>query len=78
MPSQLPPAAQSARPAIDPIFVSVDDAAKVLALSPWTIYQLLDAKAIRSVRHGRRRLVDVASMREYAATLPTHREGESA
>ena len=78
MPAELPPVAQSTRPAIDPIFVSVDDAAKVLALSPWSVYQLLDSEEIRSVYRGRRRLVDVASLREYAAGLPTDRQGESA
>lgn len=56
---------------IEPIFVSVKDAAKALGLSTWSMYQLLDAKAVESQYHGRRRLVSVTSLREYAASLPT-------
>lgn len=58
---------------VDPIFLSVKAAAQMLALSPWTCYQLLEAKAIASVYQGRRRLVVLASLREYAANLPTLR-----
>lgn len=56
---------------IAPIFVSVKQAAQMLAISPWSCYQLLDAQAIDSRYQGRRRLVDVASLREYARNLPT-------
>lgn len=58
---------------IEPIFVSVKDAAKILGgISPWSVYQLLDAGAIKSQYHGRRRLVVVDSLREYAKALPTY------
>lgn len=57
---------------IEPIFVSVKDAAKILGgISPWSVYQLLDDNKIASQYHGRRRLVLVESLREYARTLPT-------
>lgn len=54
---------------LEPIFVSVKQAAQMLAISPWSCYQLLDANAIDSRYHGRRRLVSVASIREYAEGL---------
>jgi hypothetical protein len=57
-----------------PIFVSVAQAAKMLAISPWSCYQLLDAQEIKSQYKGRRRLVDVESLREYAKNLPTFPE----
>lgn len=60
---------------VEPIFVSVKDAAKVLGISLWAMYQLLDdeARPIDSRYKGSRRLVSVASLREYAANLPTDR-----
>jgi excisionase family DNA binding protein len=58
---------------IEPIFVSVKEAARLLAVSTWTIHQLIHAEdpAIESALHGRRRLVSVESLRAYAATLPS-------
>lgn len=56
---------------IDPIFVSVKQAADALGLTPWSVYKLLDKQAIESQYHGRRRLVVVKSLRDYAAGLPT-------
>lgn len=56
---------------LEPIFVSVKDAAKILGgISPWSVYELLNAGKIKSQYHGRRRLVNVASLREYAEALP--------
>jgi hypothetical protein len=60
---------------ITPIFVSVKQAADMLALSPWSMYQLLDAGSVKSQYKGRRRLVNVASLREYAESLPTEPTG---
>lgn len=61
-------------PNVEPIFVSVKDAARILSLSPWAVYQLLDKPAdkpaIDSQYQGRRRLVRLASVREYADNLP--------
>lgn len=56
---------------ITPIFVSVKEAARMLSLTPWSVYKLLDEQAIKSQYHGRRRLVSVKSLEEYAANLPT-------
>lgn len=72
------PAAQSeAEGELTPIFVSVKQAAHMLAISPWSCYQLLDSGAIESRYQGRRRLVLVASLRRYAAGLPTAPEAAS-
>lgn len=55
---------------LEPIYVSVKEAATMLSISPWSCYQLLDAQAIDSRYHGRRRLVSVTSLRAYAEGLP--------
>jgi excisionase family DNA binding protein len=60
------------------ITVSVKDAALMTGLSRWTIYQLLDKQAVRSVYQGSRRLVVVDSLREYVENLPTERPEVSA
>jgi excisionase family DNA binding protein len=53
-----------------PIFVTVKQAADMLAISPWSMYQLLDDGSVDARYMGRRRLVSVASLREYAEGLP--------
>lgn len=63
---------------ITPIFVSVKDAAQMLGLTTWSVYKLLDEQKIKSQYHGRRRLVAVESLREYAESLPTTPPAESA
>lgn len=57
-------------PTMEPIFVSVKQAAQILGLSMWVVRQLLKDGAIDSRYQGRRRLVSVESLREYAAALP--------
>lgn len=59
---------------IDPIFVSVKQAAQALNISSWVCYQLLDERKIDSRYQGRRRLVSVESLREYAKSLPEYPE----
>ena len=59
---------------VAPIFVSVKEAAQILGLTTWSVYQLLDQQAIKSQYHGRRRLVRVDSLTEYADNLPTYPE----
>lgn len=54
----------------DALFVSVKEAARILGLSTWSIYQKLDAQEIASRYDGRKRLVVMESLREYAAGLP--------
>jgi hypothetical protein len=56
---------------IGPIFVSVQQAAEAMNIAPWSMYKLLDSGAIESRYQGRRRLVLVESLYEYARNLPT-------
>ena len=58
---------------LDPILVSVKDAAGALGITTWSIYQLLRENKIDSRYHGKRRLIVVESLREYAAKLPTEK-----
>lgn len=64
---------------IDPIFVSVKDAAAALGVSTWQMYQLLDDedRPIESRYVGRRRFVVVESLRRFADNLPTERPGKA-
>lgn len=68
--SGLPPSEGS----LSPIFVSVKEAARALGISPWSMYQLLDEQKVDSRYQGRRRLVVVESLRQYAENLPTYPE----
>jgi hypothetical protein len=63
---------------VSPIFVSVKDAARILAISDWSMYALLDEGLVESRYFGRRRLVVLPSLRAYAETLPTSPNEESA
>lgn len=65
----------SADAGIDPIFISVKQAAEALNVTPFSVYQILDTQKIKSQYFGRRRLVDVESLREYAKNLPIYPSG---
>lgn len=54
----------------EPLLITVKDAAEKLSLTPWSVYRLLDEKAIDSVYQGRRRYVVMASLHEYIESLP--------
>lgn len=56
----------------EPIFVSVKEAARLLNLTTWYVYKLLDERAIESKYAGKRRLVFKESVRAYAAGLPDY------
>jgi len=56
---------------IDPIYISIKEAADALGVNPMTIYRLCDKQLIENRYQGRKRLVSVESLREYAADLPT-------
>ena len=60
-------------PEQDPIYVSVKEAARILGVSSWLMYQRLDDQAIESRYEGRRRLVDFQSLKAYAGDLPSAR-----
>lgn len=56
---------------LEPLFVTVKEAARLLGVSSWTLYQRLDQQAIESQYEGRKRLVSYPSLKAYAAGLPT-------
>jgi excisionase family DNA binding protein len=59
---------------IEPIFVSVQEAADALNVTRWQMYKLAKDGQVTSKLLGRRRLVSVDSLRAYADALPTDRE----
>jgi len=52
---------------IEPLLVRVEEAARMLSLSRSTIYEMLDAGELVSVRRGSARRVPVAALREWVA-----------
>lgn len=59
----------------DPIFISVKQAAAMLGITPWSVWQILGDPdcPIDSRYFGKRRLVSVESLRRYAESLPKER-----
>lgn len=56
-----------AEPAVEPLLVRVEEAARILSLSRSTIYELMDAGELPSVRHGAARRIPVAALRAWVA-----------
>lgn len=56
--------------ALEPILVSVPEAARMLSVCRATFYKLLETGDVRAVKHGRRTLIPVTALRAYAASLP--------
>jgi len=54
----------------DPIFVSVNDAKRLLSLGHTRIYQLMKSGQIDRVKHGGKTLIPYASLVRFAASLP--------
>ncbi|WP_260482373.1 helix-turn-helix domain-containing protein [Sphingomicrobium flavum] len=52
---------------MEKLLVSVGEAMQMLGVGRNTLYDLLNAGEIRSRMVGRRRLIEVTSLREYAA-----------
>jgi hypothetical protein len=61
-----PPASK----AIEPAFVSIQDAAAYMAESTWTIKNRLRLGQLRARKSGRRTLIEFLSLKEFIATLP--------
>jgi excisionase family DNA binding protein len=53
------------------VLYRVDEAADALRLSRSALYELIRSGRLRSVTSGRRRLVPVAALAEYVASLET-------
>lgn len=51
------------------LFLSVEEAAHCLSVGRTSFYELMNAGSFRTVRLGGRRLVDAASLAEFAASL---------
>ena len=55
--------------AVVPVLYDVDEAAEALRLSRSLLYELIRSGRLRTVKAGRRRLVPVAALDEYVASL---------
>ena len=55
---------------LEPLCVSVSTASHLLGLSRVTIYRLIAAEKLRSVKAGVKTLVETVSIRDYLASLP--------
>ena len=58
---------------LEPMFVTVKEAAEFLGLQPWRIYELLDGKDIVGKYDKSKRLVLVSSLREWGENLSDER-----
>jgi excisionase family DNA binding protein len=54
---------------VEPVLYRVDEAAAALRLSRSSVYELIRSGQLRTVKHGRRRLVPVKALAEYVASL---------
>lgn len=50
----------------EPILISVKEAARLLNLTPWSVYEKCNSGVLASGKDGRRRMVSKASVKEYA------------
>jgi hypothetical protein len=55
---------------IEPLFVSVTDAAHYLGLSEFQVKQELRKGSLSARKAGRRTLIEMASLKTFGATLP--------
>lgn len=55
---------------MEPIFLSVGEAAKVLAVSKWSVWQSLRLGKLSARKYGRKTLIEVASLKACADALP--------
>lgn len=59
------PATTKRETPVEPLLVRVEEAARILSLSRSTIYEMMDAGELPSVRHGMARRIPVAALREW-------------
>ena len=52
---------------VEPLLVRVEEAARMLSLSRSTIYEMMDAGELPSVRRGTARRIPVAALRAWVA-----------
>jgi excisionase family DNA binding protein len=65
------PGPSKLEPAVEPLLVRVEEAARILSLSRSTIYEMMDAGELPSVRRGSARRIPVAALREWVARQMT-------
>ncbi|MGO9672712.1 MAG: hypothetical protein ACLPSF_00815 [Methylocella sp.] len=56
--------------ALDPLYVSVEEAARRTGESEWTVRDKLRRRVYRAKKSGRRTLIIFASVKEHLASLP--------
>lgn len=62
---------------IPPIFITVEEAMRILAIEEYTLRKLCRDRVIASGRAGRRLVVSLQSVREYAAALLAETEASA-
>ena len=60
------------RPAIEPLLVRVEEAARILSLSRSTIYEMMDSGELPSVRRGAARRIPIAALRAWVELQVVH------
>jgi excisionase family DNA binding protein len=63
----------SALPAVEPLLVRVEEAARILCLSRSTIYEMMDSGELPSIRRGRARRILVTAISEWVNRQTTPR-----
>jgi excisionase family DNA binding protein len=58
-------------PPVEPLLIRVEEAARMLSLSRSTIYEMLDAGELPSVRRGVARRIPLAALRAWVAERTT-------
>jgi excisionase family DNA binding protein len=61
MHEQPEPGQSKPKPAVEPLLVRVEEAARILSLSRSTIYEMMDAGELPSVRRGSARRIPVVT-----------------
>ena len=57
------------------VLLTVEDAARAMAVGRTTVYQLLAAGSLRSVKIGRSRRIPLDAIRDYVADISTEHDG---
>jgi excisionase family DNA binding protein len=58
-----------------PVLLTVEDAARAMAVGRTTIYQLLAARSLRSVKIGSARRIPLDAIRDYVADISAEQAG---
>jgi excisionase family DNA binding protein len=67
-----PSTQQPAKPTVEPLLVRIEEAARILCLSRSTIYEMLGAGELPSVRHGTARRIPIAALHAWVARETHH------